>query len=748
MTIYYPKPIAAAAALCALPAAYCQAIDDSGEKPYQLSPMTVTATRTERLEFETPGSVATLELDQLNVSSLQHAFKDQPLITVPFAFSGSGVAYQRSGSQSVNIRGIEGNRILLQVDGVRLPDEFQLGGSEPIGRDYIDPDLYKRVEAIKGSASALYGSDAIGGVVSFVTKDPSDYLSLANRSGYASAGGSYRSADDSLSATFTGARPFGAWQALLIHTRRTGEEIENNGDVAPNPLEFDSQATLLKLARPIGERHQFGLALEHYERDWTNEVDNKETASFFGGVTEHLSQESLTERLRASLSYTYQAGRGQEGWFDSLEAHVYAQDAETRDRADEQIVYDPPSRSYGSFRNRDIETSFHNDSHGLSLNAVKNVNDAHRLAYGVEYSHVNTRKPWSADIESGFRGEYTQSSLRMANTDTTRLGAYLQDEIEWHFGENRKLVLIPGLRIEQFELEPDNSPQYLEVTAGAAAPGFEETAAAPKLGALVTLSKSVNLYGQYNHGFRYPSAEDLTATFTNPIARYRTLPNPNLVEEESDAYEMGLKGQFGQALTLRVAAFHTDYQNFIEQIAFAPMPYQDFQSWPSGTFMTQNRADARIYGAEVSARLDFAAIEDRMEGLSLRLSIGRAKGDFRSDEGERLALDTVDPLRATARLSYIGPSARFGGNFGLSYADERDFEDDSRFQIPSHTVADFGLWWRAAERLTVNLDVENLFDEKYWVYSSVRGLAATNVSEQERRTQPGINGALSLRYEF
>ena len=67
----------------------------------------------------------------------------------------------------INIRGIDGNRILMMVDGVRIPESYAGGGSNGAisGRDMVESDTLKQVDIVKGPYSALYGSDALGGVV-------------------------------------------------------------------------------------------------------------------------------------------------------------------------------------------------------------------------------------------------------------------------------------------------------------------------------------------------------------------------------------------------------------------------------------------------------------------------------------------------------------------------------------------------------------------------------------------------------
>ncbi|MEB3338309.1 MAG: TonB-dependent receptor plug domain-containing protein, partial [Leptolyngbyaceae bacterium] len=138
--------------------------------------ITVIGTRTPRLTRLTPGSISVTtaqDIDELLVQDLRDLFRYQPNISV-----GNN---RRYGLQDINIRGLGGNRVLILNDGIRLPTQFQFGPTTSIGRDYVDLETLQQVEVIRGPASALYGSDALGGVVTFRTVDPSDFLDRFDR---------------------------------------------------------------------------------------------------------------------------------------------------------------------------------------------------------------------------------------------------------------------------------------------------------------------------------------------------------------------------------------------------------------------------------------------------------------------------------------------------------------------------------------------------------------------------------------
>src|SRR5688500_2169972 len=198
--------VASAIALAASPAL---AAEGAGE--VTVDPLTVLGSRTEKLASEVPATVSIITAEELEdrlAADIRDIVKLEPGVSVrssPTRFGAALGTTGRDGNAAINIRGLEGNRVLIQLDGVRVPDGFTFG-AQSVGRgDYSDLDLMKSVEILRGPASALYGSDGLAGAVSFTTKDPSDFL----HGDGAVLGGRmrsfYSSADDSVGATIVGA---------------------------------------------------------------------------------------------------------------------------------------------------------------------------------------------------------------------------------------------------------------------------------------------------------------------------------------------------------------------------------------------------------------------------------------------------------------------------------------------------------------------------------------------------------------
>ena len=113
--------------------------------------------------------------------SLGDALRYEPGVSVPFDFAGQSgfVPYLGGGDQGINIRGLDANRVAIQLDGIRQPEDFVaqsfLGAGGP-GRIYFDPAVLDQLEIFKSASSTLYGSDAMGGTVDGRTVDPQSVL--------------------------------------------------------------------------------------------------------------------------------------------------------------------------------------------------------------------------------------------------------------------------------------------------------------------------------------------------------------------------------------------------------------------------------------------------------------------------------------------------------------------------------------------------------------------------------------------
>ena len=152
--------------------------DSGGGIVHELDREVVVATRAARALADVPNTVDVIDrktMDERLVRDLKDLFRYEPGISVPSGFGRFGIG-------DIRIRGLGGNRVLIQTDGIPVPDAFSIGSFSNANRNFVDLDTLKQVEVLRGPGSSLYGSDALGGVVSFRTKDPEDYLTAGKRS--------------------------------------------------------------------------------------------------------------------------------------------------------------------------------------------------------------------------------------------------------------------------------------------------------------------------------------------------------------------------------------------------------------------------------------------------------------------------------------------------------------------------------------------------------------------------------------
>lgn len=187
----WPLSLLTIACALAINTAHGQAAEEAAS-PFALDTTTVTATRTANSSFELPASVSTVErqqLDEVQANTLSTALR-----TLPNVNYGGG---PRAAAQSPAIRGLQGPRIILTVDGARRNNDG--GVNTPL---LIDPDLIRQIDVVRGPMSAAYGSGGLGGVMAIETLNADDMLDPGQSSGGRIKAG-YRSANRESSSNLT-----------------------------------------------------------------------------------------------------------------------------------------------------------------------------------------------------------------------------------------------------------------------------------------------------------------------------------------------------------------------------------------------------------------------------------------------------------------------------------------------------------------------------------------------------------------
>ncbi|MFT4190327.1 MAG: TonB-dependent receptor [Comamonas sp.] len=744
--------IAAQAALLGLCAtAQAQTSTENTEDAPAATGVTLgTVTVKAKAEAPTLGNVTTVDGAELsNATSMADAIRNRPLISAPGSVAGHGNLWDGSGTNGYNIRGVEGNRIGLDTDGIELPaaapqpDAGNASGTA-IGRDYIDPEVYRQIRIASGTpaAGSAEGS-GLGGRVSFLSKTPEDYL-IGGKTTYLSLKAGYNGADRSWNEAVTGAARLGdTLQALVVYSRRDGHEGENYGDVPTSEsTDFRSNALLTRFVWTPNDSNKFGLTADLYDRKDNRQLSSTAFTNASGGNSYPYgaSQTSTTRRDRISLDHAFRASPGF-ALFDSIKTTVYYQDSEKSD-------YTVAKNSTASYT-RYIDTGLYTKTAGLNSEAVKQLSDADTLHYGLSLNWTNERRPWTETRISTSTGSvvsgYPTSSDRMAETDTTKLALYARDEHRFELA-GHQATFTPSLRAEYIHSSPGDLSNYSSTAVGTIK--SESTAfLAPSLNLTYALTPGFNAYAQYSHGVRVPTAGERTGIY-DPGRGYAILGNPDLKQETSNTLELGTKGEVAPGITLDASAFYSRYKNFIDY-------KQTTSSLYTLAYVMTNLANVDIYGAELTSRIDWGRYLPEARGYSSTLGLGIAHGSSQDTDGNKGGVNSVAPARVSLTLAYDDPAQRFGLSFTTTAVKAKQPGDDvtrgytasnSYSRVPGYTRFDLGGYWNVRKNLRIDLALNNLSDKKYWDYSSVRMLTSSTLFASS--TAAGRNAAISATLTF
>ncbi|SFR12723.1 TonB-dependent hemoglobin/transferrin/lactoferrin family receptor [Poseidonocella sedimentorum] len=623
-----------------------------------LDPVEISsALRDDRAVLETPVAVSAREAEDLEAKlagSFAALINDIPGLTI-----GGG---PRPFAQEPNIRGFNGERVLLRLDGGRF--NFNQGHR---GRFFVDPALIKRVEVVRGGGSTLYGSGALGGVISIETYDPADLLAPGEAIGARLSLG-YGSNGDQRSAAGTVFADWGTVDALLsLSTREAGEDLEAGGGETIPYSAFEQSGGMLKLGIEPTADSRFELSYGLYEDD---ELTASAPDQFVASDRPLVARDARDERVRLSWDYVPEGS-------DMLDLSVllYSETLEiTEDRVEAPRLDETRYETLGL----EIINRAHADI-GVPVDIV----------YGIEMA----RDSQEATRDGAERASFPSSEA------TTMAGF-----AEATFGVSEALDVIAGLRYDHYARDPGNSA--LEETSD----GFWS----PRLGLSYRPTETLQLYGNVARAFRAPSMTEMynegehfsfsipRGPFLPPLTITNLfIPNPDLKPEESTQIELGLRFEDQgiwrpeDRLSFAISAYHADVKNFVEQTVGA-------------TETTTVNVDGELYGLEAELSYDAGAW---FAGAGLSLARGESDNDY-------IASLPQDRLTISAGLR---PSAEWElGALATFAAEHRFINADVEAEGEAYRTVDLYAAYTPLsgplEGSTVRLGVANAFDESYHIY--------------------------------
>ena len=690
---------------------------------------TVTATGTKRDTFEVATPVTVIRRDEIQRKAPQNAadiLREEP---------GVDVADVGPNQMRPVIRGQRGLRVLFLENGLRLNNaRRQTDFGEIAG--LVDLDSVDTIEVVRGPASVLYGSDAIGGVLNLVSRQPASgeplrgFLDLS----YASAGDRVRGG-----ASVSGSAGRFSYQ-LGASRRRAEDYTAPAGDFGD--IHLPQSATVLdtgvkdstiwgSLGYAISDRNTLRLRINHYDADDAG----------FGylpgdryGVDEQVKIRILypTQKFdRYSLSWDGNFDRNP--LVDSTNVQLYYQQNERTLVNDININIGPIGPNFpNSFVKVDTRNFTNIETTGFRADAVKLfLGGAHTLTYGVEAFRDRIGNTDFSDSVTHllFAGppfevtqEQTSNIANSPNATNSSSGIFAQDEMVIA----PRLRVTAGLRYQQVKTNAEPTPQ-LDITGL----DFSDQNTVGAVTASYQITDSLNGLVSYGTAFRAPNVIERLFNGPTPEGNGFQILNPDLSSEKSSNWDLGIKYRRSDAF-MELVAFRNELrqgiiQNFLSasEIGLLPADVRARIEASGAQFVVQqvNADRLRYQGIELAAGYHLA---------SAGLTVG---GNFTHLDADRLGATSILPPddlyseKTFAYARYQRPSSRWWAEYDIRHnGDARTNVDPDEpvppvgRTLPSFTVHSVGIGGRIWQSggLTHDLTVwgDNLTDELYAEFSN------------------------------
>ncbi|HEY0220496.1 MAG TPA: TonB-dependent hemoglobin/transferrin/lactoferrin family receptor [Afipia sp.] len=644
----------------------------------------------------------------------------------------AGVNFNQDNN-SINIRGLDSNRVLTLIDGIPLP--WMNDGARGVegGINNFAFNTLSSIDVVKTSDSSFFGSGALGGVLALRTISPEDILKGGKQFGGVTKF-TYDSAD----------RSWMQYQALAARASNTlfmvqqsyqqGHELDNMGTVGgvgttrteKDPSDYIQRNFLVKLHQYFDEGGRLAITGESFSRD-----EDINTLTSVGSTYSSYNTEEVRKRKRISAAYDYNSG----GFLDEAHLNLYWQKVNF-DTNTSAYRLTSPAGTYN--RDSDLEES----TYGVVGSATKNFTTQslnHSVSFGGQFFSTKT-KQYAAGEDSCTPGNPACMFLHvnqsdMPNVDGNKLGLFVQDKIGFL---NDQFRLTPGLRYDWYQLKPQETATYaLNAAYEGQPPSSSDSKFSPKLLAEWDFAPKATVYFQWAQAFRPPTATEMYLTYGGS-GTYVSIGNPDLKPETSNGYEAGVKlgdKDFGGGVSL----YDNYYKNFIDTVTMTAAEAGLSGSYPYGVFKYVNRASVHIYGAEANMHWRFAP--GWRTWASLAYSVGK-------DTEENTYLNSIPPLRAILGLGYA--TDIWGTDISVTMASSRnnvEVPTSDLNKTPAYAIADLTAWWEPVELkgLRVQAGLFNMFNAKYY---NAMNIPDSSTIAKEYYTNPGRSYKVGMIYKF
>ncbi len=680
---------------------------DTDPPTADLGTTVVTPTLTATDPLETPYTTHTVsreDFDQQGFRTLPQALRNIPGVLVQETALGHGSPY---------IRGFTSFRNLMLVDGIRLNNSVFRPGPNQYWNT-IDPFSIESLEVVKGPSSVLYGSDAIGGTVNAITRNPFGHGATGNVAGelryrWADAA-NYDQARLDLSATY------GQDGGVLIGlTSKSFGDVHGGSEVGTQPgTGYDELGGDFKLEHFVDGDTRIVLAHQVVDQE-----DVPRTHKTVDGIDWNgLSSGSDLQRdldQRRELTYFQMNQVGLDGFADEITTSLsWHNQTEERDRIKSSGAQEWQGIDVGTLG---LFTHLHKDT------------ESGRWTWGAEY-YRDSVDSFKRKASGNSAADDIQGPVADDATYET-MGVFVQDSIE----VSPKLDMVVGARWNYAAADANSVRDPVTSTKIAIDDSWNALVGSARF--LYELTpNTTNLFGGISQGFRAPNLSDLTR-FDSARSNEFEIPAPDLDPEYYTSFELGIKNE-SDAWSSQVALFHTLIRDQILRF-----PTGNTNGSGETEVTKDNVGDGSVEGIEVGLAYQ---IDPSWTAFANATYMHGKKSTFPTSAPvlEDEYLDRLMPFTAQLGLRWNDPSRNLWAEAIAVHADKadrlstRDAGDGSRIPdggTPAYTTLDMRMGWQVKAATTLHVGLENITDEDYRVHGS--GL-----------NRPGRNLTVGLAFSF
>ena len=706
----------------------------------------------------------------------------------------------RSGSNGFTIRGVDKDRVAINVDGLaqaesRSSEAFQelfgAYGNFNANRNTSEPENFSEVTLTKGADSLKSGSGALGGAVNYKTKSASDYVS-EEKPYHLGIKGGYIGRNSQKFSSITAAGTWLGLDALMVYTRRFGKETKNNSDAAdtvitdnkqswspnagstnygsrgiarskPDPQNWENISTLFKLGYNFNDQNRIGWIYEDSRTDrTTTELSNMWAANWKGeALGDTRSRQDISYRKRIGFEYKNQLDKGP---WDSLNLHY---DRQTIDMS--TWSWDLPTDYNRSGVNSDVYHMFRNirqKNTQFGADAEKQI-DFSKLVWAMQYGLGGSQNDndnrdhsyWVRLYDPKYQTSNNQELTMLVESSSKNRFAYWNNTFQ--FGDSSQYRLNAGLRYDNSSSKAKDNPNYTPAIRGQIpylGSERKHSGFSYGLGLDWKFTPRLNLLAKYSTGFRAPTSDETWLLFPHPDFYLKA--NPNLKAETAKNFELGLAGS-GKAGNFKLSGFQTRYRNFIELTYMGVSsdnpnspnyaPISDGTALVSSpVWQNQNRSSAWVKGLEFNGTWNLDSI-GLPQGTHAGVNLSYIKGKAKQTNGQETPINALSPWSAVYNLGYDAPSKRWGINAYLTHtaakkpSDTVHSSDDLNNPWPfakhskAYTLFDLTGYVNLGKYFTLRAGAYNIGNKKYYTWESLRSIREFGtVNRVDNKTHAGI----------